>query len=372
MSTGKPASHPGQGGIRWVPGSLDGNHGVPRSVDGMENVINAVGYRRNLPITDQAALEDLEPPRPTAGPHDLLVEVRAVSVNPVDVKVRASRAPGAEPKVLGFDAAGIVREVGSAVTLFAPGDEVYYAGSIGRPGTNAALHAVDERIVGRKPASLGFAEAAALPLTTITAWEGLFDKLRITADDPGTLLVVGGPGGVGSMVIQLAHALVPGLRVIATAARPEGVAWVLSLGADATVNHRNGLRAELERVAPDGVEYIFSTHTTGQLADFVSILKPFGQILAIDDPKTLDVAPLKPKSLSLHWESMFTRPLQGTDDQLRQHELLNQVADLVDAGRIRSTATTILQPINAEQLREAHRLVESGTVIGKVVVADEP
>jgi zinc-binding alcohol dehydrogenase family protein len=336
----------------------------------MTNTITAVGYRRNLPITDASSLEDLEVPRPTAGPRDLLVDVRAVSVNPVDVKVRARTAPGSLAKVLGFDAAGVVREVGSEVTLFAPGDAVYYAGAIGRSGTNAALHSVDERIVGRKPSSLSFAEAAALPLTTITAWEGLFDKLRIAADTTGTLLVVGGPGGVGSMVIQLAHALVPGLRVIATAARPEGVEWVRSLGADDTVNHREGLRAEFQRVAPEGVEYIFSTHTTGQMSEFINILKPFGQILAIDDPKTLDVAPLKPKSLSLHWESMFTRPTAGGDGQLRQHELLDEVADLVDAGRIRSTATTVLQPINAEQLREAHRLVETGTVIGKVVVAD--
>lgn len=338
----------------------------------MDNTILGVGYRRSLPVTEPAALQDVELPRPVPGPHDLLVEVRAVSVNPVDVKVRASQDPGGGIRVLGYDAAGVVREVGPDVTLFAPGDEVYYAGSIGRQGTNAALHAVDERIVGRKPRSLDFAQAAALPLTAITAWEGLFDKLRITTDTQGTLLMVGAPGGVGSMVLQLVRELVPGLRVIATASRPEGAAWVRTLGAADVVDHRQGLRAEVERVVPDGVDYIFSTHSSGQVADFVSVLKPFGQIVAIDDPTTLDVSALKPKSLSWHWELMFTRPLQATADLVRQHELLDQVADLVDVGRVRSTATTVLRPINAERLREAHRLVETGRVIGKVVVTSEP
>jgi zinc-binding alcohol dehydrogenase family protein len=338
----------------------------------MNDTIPGVGYRRSLPVTDLAALEDVELPRPVPGPHDLLVEVRAVSVNPVDVKVRARQDPGGDVKVLGYDAAGVVREVGPEVTLFAPGDEVYYAGSIGRPGSNAALHAVDERIVGRKPATLDFAQAAALPLTAITAWEGLFDKLRLTAQSEGTLLMVGAPGGVGSMVLQLARELVPGLRVIATASRPEGAEWVRSLGAADVVDHRRGLRAEVERVAPGGVDHIFSTHSSGQVADFVSLLKPFGQVVAIDDPATTDVNPLKGKSLTWHWELMFTRPLHGGPDLVRQHELLDQVADLVDAGRIRSTATTVLRPIDAEQLREAHRLVETGRVIGKVVVTDEP
>jgi len=335
----------------------------------MATTITGVGYRRSLPLTDPAALEDVTLPRPVPGPHDLLVDVRAVSVNPVDVKVRASRDPQGDVKVLGFDAAGVVQEVGPAVTRFAPGDEVFYAGSIGRPGTDAALHAVDERIVGRKPASLTFAEAAALPLTTITAWEGLFDRLRIVPTTTGTLLMVGGPGGVGSMVLQLARALVPGLRVVATASRPEGAEWVRSLGAHDVVNHRLGLRAEVLRIAPDGVDYIFSTHSGGQVDDYVALLKPFGQVVAIDDPTTLDVLPLKPKSLSWHWEFMFTRALQ--DPPEGQGELLDTVADLVDDGRIRSTATTVLRPIDAEQLREAHRLVEAGTVIGKVVVASD-
>jgi zinc-binding alcohol dehydrogenase family protein len=336
------------------------------------DTITGVGYRRSLPVTDPSALEDVELPRPVAGPHDHLVEVRAVSVNPVDVKVRAGQDPAGDIGVLGYDAAGVVREVGPEVTLFAPGDEVYYAGSISRPGANAALHAVDERIVGRKPASLDFAQAAALPLTAITAWEGLFDKLRLTAQSRGTLLMVGAPGGVGSMVLQLVRELVPDLRVIATASRPEGAEWVRSLGAADVVDHRRGLRAEVERVAPDGVDHIFTTHSSGQVADYVRLLKPFGQVVAIDDPVTLDVLSLKSKSLTWHWELMFTRPLHGGPDLVRQHELLGEVADLVDAGRIRSTATTVLRPIDAAQLREAHRLVETGKVIGKVVLTNEP
>jgi zinc-binding alcohol dehydrogenase family protein len=334
--------------------------------------ITGIGYRRNLPITDPAALEDVQLPRPVPGPHDLVVEVRAVSVNPADVKVRASSAPRGGVRVLGFDAAGIVREIGSEVTLFAPGDEVYYAGSIGRPGTNAALHAVDERIVGRKPASIGFTEAAAMPLTALTAWEGLFDKLRVTPETTGTLLMVGGPGGVGSMVLQLVRALVPGLRVIATASRPEGEEWVRELGAHAVVNHRKGLVEEVARVAPDGVDLIFSTHSSGQVKAFTQILKPFGQIVAIDDPATLDVTGLKSKSLTWHWELMFTRPLQQTPDMIRQHEILQELATLVEAGTVVSTVSTVLRPIDAEQLRQAHQIVETGRTIGKVVVANEP
>ncbi len=251
-----------------------------------------------------------------------------MSVNPVDVKVRGGGDPDGA-RVLGFDAAGVVVEVGEDVTLFQPGDEVWYAGDILRPGTNAELHVVDERIVARKPRSLSFADAAALPLTAITAWEGLFDKLRLTEASTGTLLVVGASGGVGSMVLQLAEALLPGVRVVATSSTEESEAWVRGLGAEETVNH----------------------------------------IVAIDDPETLDIAFLKSKSISFHWELMFTRPIAGGDGQLAQHRLLTDVAALVDEGRVRSTATTVLRPIDAEQLRAAHRQVESGRTIGKVVVA---
>ncbi|MDO9377512.1 MAG: zinc-binding alcohol dehydrogenase family protein [Nocardioidaceae bacterium] len=333
--------------------------------------MRAVGFTRSLPIDDPASLQDLEVPRPTPGEHDLLVEVRAVSVNPVDTKVRRGGDAEDGPRVLGYDAAGLVVEVGSAVTLFSPGDEVYYAGNLLRPGTDAELHAVDERIVGRKPSTLSFAEAAALPLTVITAWEGLFDKLRLTADSAGTLYVPGASGGVGSVVLQLAETLLPRVHVVATSSRPETDAWVTSLGADATVDHRgDDLRGQLSTAAPDGVDWVFTSRIEdeGQLQLYTDVLNPFGEIVAIDDPETLDVAALKSKSLSLHWELMFTRSIAGGDGQLSQHRLLEEVADLVEAGRIRSTLTTTLSPIDAEQLREAHRQVEGGRVVGKIVL----
>ncbi|MDI6630167.1 MAG: zinc-binding alcohol dehydrogenase family protein [Rhodococcus sp. (in: high G+C Gram-positive bacteria)] len=335
----------------------------------MTETMKAVAYTRSLPIDNPASLTDVVLDLTTVRPRDLLVEVRAVSVNPVDVKVRAGNDPQGTPKVLGFDAAGVVRAVGADVTMFAPGDEVYYAGDIGRPGTNSQFHAVDERIVAKKPTTLDFAQAAALPLTAITAWEGLFDKLRITAETTGTLLMVGATGGVGSVVLQLVRALVPGVRVIATAADEDAVEWVRSLGAAEVVNHRRDLREEIRRVAPDGVDYVFTAHSSGQVEIYADLLTPFGQIVAIDDPETLDVLPLKTKAISWHWEFMFARPMHDTPDLIRQHELLTRVAELVDAGSVRTTATTVLSPIDAEQLREAHRLVETGHVRGKVVVA---
>lgn len=329
----------------------------------------AVGYRASLPIDDPRSLEDVVVDVPELRPHDLLVEVRAASVNPVDTKVRRGRPPDDGVKVIGYDAAGTVREVGGEVTIFQPGDEVYYAGTIDRPGTNAGLHAVDERIVGRKPSTLTWAEAAALPLTTITAWESLFDKLHLTPESAGTLLVVGASGGVGSMVLQLAEALLPQVRTLATSSRPETDEWVLGLGAAATVNHRGDLRAEIAAAAPDGVDWIFTSQSADQIELYVDVLKPFGQVVAIDDGEVVDVASLKPKALSWHWESMFARPVHQAADQVQQHRLLDEVADLVDAGRLRTTLTTTLAPIDAEQLREAHRLVEDGHVIGKVVVS---
>ncbi|KZF05436.1 zinc-binding alcohol dehydrogenase family protein [Rhodococcus sp. EPR-147] len=335
----------------------------------MTETMKAVAYTRSLPIDDPAGLTDVVLDLPTVRPRDLLVDVRAVSVNPVDVKVRAGNDPQGTPKVLGFDAAGVVRAVGADVTMFAPGDEVYYAGDIGRPGTNSQFHAVDERIVAKKPTTLDFAQAAALPLTAITAWEGLFDKLRITAETTGTLLMVGATGGVGSVVLQLVRGLVPGVRVIATAADEDAEEWVRSLGAAEVVNHRRDLREEVRRVAPDGVDYVFTAHSSGQVEVYADLLTPFGQIVAIDDPETLDVLPLKTKAISWHWEFMFARPMHDTPDLIRQHELLTRVAELVDAGSVRTTVTTVLSPIDAEQLREAHRLVETGHVRGKVVIA---
>lgn len=334
----------------------------------MTGSITGVGYTRSLPVDDPDFLVDVELPLPEPGAHDLLVEVRAVSVNPVDTKVRMREDPGGDVKVLGYDAAGVVRETGPDVTLFAPGDEVFYAGSIARSGTNATLHTVDERLVGPKPASLGFADAAALPLTSITAWEGLFDKLRLVPASTGTLLMVGAAGGVGSMVLQLARALLPDLRLIGTASRTESRDWVHSLGAHETVDHHGDLRAQVFSVAPDGLDAIFTTRSSGQIGVYADILKPFGQVLAIDDPDALDLRPFKAKSLSWHWESMFTRSVHHTPDMIEQHRLLTEVARLVDAGGLRTTATTVLGPIDAERLREAHRMIESGSVIGKVVV----
>ncbi|WP_432984456.1 zinc-binding alcohol dehydrogenase family protein [Dactylosporangium sp. CA-233914] len=321
----------------------------------MKRNMRAVGYRT---AGGPAVLEDLELPVPEPGPHDLLVRVEAVSVNPADVKLRAGADPGGKARVLGFDAAGVVEAVGGEVTLFSPGDEVYYAGSIDRPGSNQRLHLVDERIAGRKPASLGFAEAAALPLTTITAWETLFDRFRLGPDSTGTLLVMGAAGGVGSMLIQLARVLT-GLTVVGTASRPDSRRWALDLGAHEVVGHDE---------LPDGVDYIFSPFTAGKIEQYARVLRPGGQITAIDEPPGLDLLPLKSKSISFHWELMFTRPLYSTPDLLAQHDLLERTAELVDAGRVRHTATAHLGKIDAEHLRKAHETVENGHMTGKVVL----
>lgn len=312
---------------------------------------------------DSFATVELE--LPPLGPHDLLVDVRAVSVNPVDGKVRSSFDPAEAPKVLGFDAAGTVTAVGEAVTRFAVGDEVFHAGSIARPGTNAQLHVVDERVVGPKPASLSFADAAALPLTTITAWETLFDRLGLGADSTGTILVVGGAGGVGSMVAQLARARTR-LTVVATGARPESAAWARDMGAHHVVDHHDLVNA-VRAVAPDGVDHVFSAFSEGNVEAYAELLRVHGEVVAIDDPVGLDLMPLKSKAQTWHWEFMFARPLHRPEDAY-QHELLTEVARLVDAGRLRTTATTRLQGITEATLREAHRLVDAGGVVGKVVL----
>ncbi len=305
----------------------------------MKAIISTTG----VPATDPSALIDVEREVPEPEGRDLLVEVKAVSVNPVDVKRRASSPSGT---VLGYDAAGIVRAVGDAAELFAVGDKVYYAGAVDRPGSNSEYQLVDERIVGHKPAQLGFAGAAALPLTTITAWEVLFDRLGLHELSAGTLLVVGASGGVGSMMLQLVDALLPGVTTIGTASRPEAVEWERSLGAAHTVDHHGDLVAQVLEIAPDGVEWVFSAHTEGQLETYAAILKPFGQIAAIDNPSSADMLPLKSKSLAFHWEFMFTRPVQHTPDMIAQHELLDEVAGLVDAGRIVSTVTGCMNELN--------------------------
>lgn len=335
--------------------------------------MRAVGYRESLPITAEASLIDLDLPKPEPKGRDLLVEVRAVSVNPVDVKVRAATPP--EPgtvKVLGWDAAGVVVAAGPEARLFKPGDEVFYAGAIDRSGSNAEFQLVDERIVGPKPASLDFAAAAALPLTTITAWEMLFDRLDVGRPVPGAapaVLIVGGAGGVGSIAIQLVRALT-GLTVIATASRPETRAWVRELGAHHVIDHREPLGPQVEALGLGAPAFAFATtHIGAYLADLAGLVAPQGRIGAIDRAVNLDVTPLMGKSLSFHWELMFTRSLHKTADMEAQHRLLTEAARLVDAGRIRSTLTETFGTVTAANLKRAHGHIETGTARGKVVLA---
>lgn len=334
--------------------------------------MKAVGYRTSLPIAASEVLIDVEAPTPVPGPRDLLVAVEAISVNPVDtkVRVRAAPAPG-ETKILGWDAVGTVRAVGRDVTLFRIGDPVFYAGSIARPGANSELHLVDERIVGRKPQSLTNAEAAALPLTAITAWELLFDRLGVAQGKKpgmGALLVVGGAGGVGSILVQLAARLT-GLTVIGTASRPDTVAWVEKMGAHHVIDHTKGLASELARIGIPQVRYIAAlTATDKHLAAYAEIVAPQGRIAVIDDPATLDIVPFKRKSVSVHWEFMFTRAVNETPDMIAQHLLLNEVSALVDSGVLKTTMTQNLGRIDAATLKRAHALLESGKTIGKVVL----
>jgi zinc-binding alcohol dehydrogenase family protein len=334
--------------------------------------MKAVGYRESLPIVEAASLIDVELPTPEPAGRDLLVQVKAVSVNPVDTKVRRRQAPPAgETTVLGWDAAGIVLEAGPEATLFAAGDEVWYAGSIVRPGCDAEAHLVDERIVGKKPRSLGYAEAAALPLTTITAWELLFDRFAVApgkAPTEATLLIIGAAGGVGSMLTQLARRLTS-LTVIGTASRKETAEWVRGLGAHHVIDHGKPLSAELRRIGIPQVSHVASlTQTALHFPAIVEVLAPQGKLGLIDDPPQLDVGQLKRKSISLHWEFMYTRPVFATADMIAQHRLLTDVAELVEAGVIHTTLTEHFGRITAENLKRAHALVESGKARGKVVL----
>nr|WP_314641796.1 zinc-binding alcohol dehydrogenase family protein [uncultured Pseudomonas sp.] len=322
-----------------------------------------------LPIDNPDALIDISLPVPTPGPRDLLVEVRAVSVNPVDTKVRAGTFTK-EPKILGWDATGIVREVGSEVTLFQPGDEVFYAGSIARTGSYSEFHLVDERIVGHKPRSLSAADAAALPLTSITAWELLFDRLGVVegSGEGKCLLITGAAGGVGSMLVQLARQLTR-LTVIGTASRQETADWVRQLGAHHVIDHSQPLLAQLQALGVPEIDYVASlTHTEQHFAQLIDVLKPQGRLGVIDDPDSLDVMPLKRKSLSLHWELMFTRSLYETPDMINQHHLLNRVSALIDQGVLQTTVGEHFGAINAANMRRAHALVESGKARGKIVL----
>ena len=337
--------------------------------------MKAIGYRTSLPITDEQSLIDLELPDPQPGPRDILVSVRAVSVNPVDVKQRARVAPPpGEARILGFDAAGVVVAVGADVSLFAPGDEVFYAGAIDRPGSDSELHLVDERLVGHKPASLTFAQAAALPLTSIAAWELLFDRMGLarSEEQSGTLLVINGAGGVGSILTQIARRLT-GLTVVATASRPATREWCKEMGAHYVINHRHPLEEELMAIGLPHVEYVASLTATEQHLPAIAIaVAPQGKIAVIDDPGSLDIIKFKSRSVSVHWESMFTRSLFHTADMIAQHDVLDQVAELVDSGVLRTTLNSDAGEINAANLRRVQALIESGRAIGKTVLSDFP
>lgn len=334
--------------------------------------MKAIVYRKSLPTSDSQSLVDVELPRPEPGARDLLVKVEAISVNPVDTKIRRNIDPAGADKILGWDVAGTVVAAGAEVTRFKAGDAVWYAGELERPGANSEFHVIDERLVGRKPSTLGMAEAAALPLTAVTAWELMFERMGIphgTQGRPATLLVVGAAGGVGSIAVQLARRLT-GLTVIGTASRPETRQWVETMGAHHVVDHSKPLAEEVRAVAPEGVDYVLAlTHTEDHFAALVDLLKPQGKLGLIDDPaEAIDIRLMKRKSLSLHWELMYTRSLFHTDDMGEQGHILDEVANLVDAGVVVTTMCENLGPIDAANLRRAHEQLESGKTIGKVVL----
>ena len=329
--------------------------------------MKAIAYTHCHPVTHQDALHDLvvaDAAEPKG--HDVLIEVRAVSVNPVDAKLRAGADPAGDPRILGFDASGVIRARGPQAHIFGDGEEVFYAGQVNRPGSNAQFHLVDERIIGRKPTNLTFGEAAAMPLTSITAWEALFDRLRIVRGAEGALLIIGGAGGVGSMAIQLARKMTK-LRVVATASRPETRTWCDAMGAHDVLDHSGDLVAQAKALGLS-FPWIFSTtQTLHHWRALCEMVAPQGAICAIDDFMTLDIGRLKSKSASFHWEAMFARSVYATPDMIRQHQLLNEVAGMLESGTLRHTLTRHLGKINAVNLLEGHALVESGAMIGKAV-----
>ena len=336
--------------------------------------MKAVGLYRYLPIDHAESFLDLEVETPVAQGHDLLVEVKAVSVNPVDYKMRAPKdLVETTPRILGWDVAGVVKSAGGDVTLFKPGDAVYYAGARLRQGGNSEFQLVDERIVGRKPTTLSFAEAAALPLTTLTAWEGMFERIGISkagGHAGRSLLVIGGAGGVGSIAIQLAKQLAR-LRVIATASRPESIAWVRGLGADDVIDHAKDLAPQLAALGCAEVDYIVCfSNLDSYVGAFPSIIAPQGKICSIVGTQTpLDIGPLMAKSVTFAWELMFTRPQYQTADLIVQHQILDEAAALFEKDTLRTTMTTNLGPITAANLKRAHAMLEGGHVIGKIVLA---
>ncbi|MSQ70692.1 MAG: zinc-binding alcohol dehydrogenase family protein [Betaproteobacteria bacterium] len=335
--------------------------------------MKAVGLFRYLPIDHPESLLDLEIDKPVATGHDLLVKVHAISVNPVDYKRRAPKdLVETTPRVLGFDVAGVVESAGPDVTLFKPGDAVYYAGSVVRQGGNSEFHLVDERIVGRKPRNLGFAEAAALPLTTLTAWEALFDRMGLSREGAHagrTLLIIAGAGGVGSIAIQLAKQLAR-LTVIATASRPESIAWARNLGADHIIDHGRDLAPQLAAAGMAEVDYVLCCNNADHyLALLAPIIKPQGRICTIvGTQQPVHLMPYMQKSASICWEYMFTRSTFNTPDMIEQHRLLNDVAAMIEAGTVRTTVATHLGKINAANLKRAHKTLEEGHALGKIVL----
>lgn len=331
--------------------------------------MKAIGYTQNGPIQGAGALSLVDVDRPTLRPRDLLVAVKGISVNPVDVKLREARTPESDLGILGFDAAGTVVETGPEVTGYAVGDEVFYAGDVTRDGTNVEFHAVDERIVGKKPASLDFVESAGLPLTSITAWEMLFDSFRLGegGGDGQTLLVIGGAGGVGSIMIQLAKALT-NLTVIATASRPETADWVRKMGADHVVNHRDDLTAQVKDLGLVPTYVAALTATDQHWPAILEFIAPRGHIALIDDPERLDISAAKPKALTISWEFMFTRSMFSTSDITAQRDLLDRVSQMIDTGTLQTTVTERADVLTVETLTNAHKRQESGRVIGKQVL----
>ena len=340
--------------------------------------MKAIGFYQYLPVEDPSSLVEVEVPAPEPGDRDLLVRVKAVSVNPVDVKIRSRlETVVAEPRIIGWDVAGVVEDIGSEVSLFKVGDEVYYAGDISRPGCNSQLHLVDERIVGRKPTSLSFEQAAAMPLTTITAWEALFDRLGVEKTAPArqaqpSILIIGGAGGVGSIAIQLAKK-VAGCKVIATASRDESVQWCRANGADEIINHHKPFAEEFKRIGADEVEYILCFNSTEKhIQNLADVIKPQGKICTIvetKDSQPVNINLFQSKSVGFMWELMFTRSLFKTPDMQAQHNLLNEAGRLFDEGILKTTMTENYGPLTAENLRRAHGKIESGSMIGKLVLS---
>ena len=335
--------------------------------------MKAIGFKTSLPINENDSFIEFETPIPTPVGRDILVKVAAISINPVDYKIRQNSLKGKTqdpPKIIGWDAVGIVEAVGENVTLFKKGDKVFYAGDITKSGSNQEFQLVDERIVGFAPKKLSIEQIAAMPLTVLTAWEIFFDRMRLTAErDSGkNILIIGGAGGVGSIAIQLAKKIL-GLTVIATASRPVTVEWCKKMGADYVVNHGN-LTEELDKIGFKQLDFIVDFVDVNKYWDaFVQLIKPQGQIGSISDPtEPVNLRQLKSKSVSFHWELMFTRAMFQTEDMIEQHHILNKVAKLLDKGVVQSTLNTTLTGFSAENLKEAHRLLESGKTIGKVVI----